>query len=92
MVKKSALAAVENKIPDVSGLATTSTLTAVENKIPDVSSSFKKRDFNSKITEMEGKIPSTSGLQSVTKIMGKTAIRAISCFSPLPPLNNVEKQ
>ena len=24
--------------------------------------------------------------------MGKTAIRAISCFSPLPPLNNVEKQ
>ena len=31
-------------------------------------------------------------LQSVTKIMGKTAIRAISCFSPLPPLNNVEKQ
>ena len=31
-------------------------------------------------------------LQSVPKIMGKTAIRAISCFSPLPPLNNVEKQ
>ena len=30
--------------------------------------------------------------QSVTKIMGKTAIRAISCFSPLLPLNNVEKQ
>ena len=31
-------------------------------------------------------------LQSVTKIMGKTAIWAISCFYPLPPLNNVEKQ
>ena len=31
-------------------------------------------------------------LQSVTKIMGKTAIRVISCFYPLPPLNNVEKQ
>ena len=30
--------------------------------------------------------------QSVTKIMGKTAIRAISCFSPLPALNKVEKQ
>ena len=29
--------------------------------------------------------------QSVTKIMGKTAIRTISYFSPLPPLNNVEK-
>ena len=31
-------------------------------------------------------------LQSVTKIMGKTAIGAISCFYPLPPLSNVEKQ
>ena len=30
--------------------------------------------------------------QSVAKIMGKTAIWAISCFYPLPPLNNVEKQ
>ena len=28
----------------------------------------------------------------MTKIMGKTAIWAISCFFPLPPLNNVEKQ
>ena len=32
------------------------------------------------------------GLQSVTKIMRKAAIREILCFSPLPPLNNVEKQ
>ena len=30
--------------------------------------------------------------QSVTKIMGKTAIWAISYFYPLLPLNNVEKQ
>ena len=29
--------------------------------------------------------------QSVTKIIEKTAIWAISCFYPLPPLNNVEK-
>ena len=29
--------------------------------------------------------------QSLTKIMGKTAIRTISCFCSLPPLNNVEK-
>ena len=28
---------------------------------------------------------------SVTKIMGKTAIWKILCFSPLPPLNNVEE-
>ena len=32
------------------------------------------------------------GLQSVTKIMGKTAIRTTSCFYPFPPLDNVEKQ
>ena len=31
-------------------------------------------------------------LQSVTKIIGKTAIWTIFCFYPLPPLNNVEKQ
>ena len=31
-------------------------------------------------------------LQSVTEIMRKTAIWAISCFYPLSPLNNVEKQ
>ena len=30
--------------------------------------------------------------QSVTKIMGKTAIWAILCFYTLPPLNNVDKQ
>ena len=33
---------VENKIPIISGLATTSALTAVENKIPNVSSLVKK--------------------------------------------------
>ena len=37
-------------------------------------------------------INNRSELQSVTKIMGKTAIWSISCFFPLPPLNNVEKQ
>ena len=30
--------------------------------------------------------------QSVTKLIGKTAIWEISCFYPLPPFNNVEKQ
>ena len=31
-------------------------------------------------------------LQSVTKIMGKTAFWITSCFYPHPPLNKVEKQ
>ena len=33
---------LENKIPSISGLVTTSALTAVENKIPNVSSLVKK--------------------------------------------------
>ena len=44
------------------GLATKPELAAVENKIPDVSGLVKKIDYNSKITEIEGKIPSISGL------------------------------
>ena len=35
---------LEKKIPDTSGLATTSALTAVENKIPDISNLVKKAD------------------------------------------------
>ena len=31
-------------------------------------------------------------LQSVTKIMGKTAVWTIMSFSPLLPLNNAEEQ
>ena len=30
--------------------------------------------------------------QSVTKIMVKTVIWAMLCFSPIPPLNNVKEQ
>ena len=57
MVKKPALTAVENKIADVSSLATKSALTAVENKIPDVSSLVKKKtDYNTKISDIENKI------------------------------------
>ena len=57
MVKKSALTAAENKIPNINGLTTISALMAVENKIPNVTSLIKKTDFDSKITEVEGKIP-----------------------------------
>ena len=33
----------------------------IENKIPDTSDIVKKTDYNAKITEIEGKIPSVSG-------------------------------
>ena len=55
MVKKSALTAVESKIPDVSGLATKSVLTVVESKIPD-GGLVKKTDYNTKISDIEKKI------------------------------------
>ena len=56
-VKKTKLTELENKIPDVSSLATKTALTAVENKISDVSSLVKKKtDYNTKITEIEKKL------------------------------------
>ena len=36
---------LENKIPDISNLATKTALTTVENKIPSTSSLVKKIDF-----------------------------------------------
>ena len=54
MLKK--LTELENKVPDVRGLATKLALTAVENKIPDISSLVKKTDYNTKITELEKKL------------------------------------
>ena len=47
---------VEGKIPDITGLATSSALTGVENKIPDVSSLVKKADYDTKISDIEKKI------------------------------------
>ena len=41
-VKKAKLTELENKIPDISSLATKTALTTVENKIPDVSNLVKK--------------------------------------------------
>ena len=40
---------LENKIPDISNLATKTALTTVENKIPSVSSLVKKTDYDTKI-------------------------------------------
>ena len=39
----------ENKIPNISGLATTSALTAVQNKMPHVSSLVKKQIITQKL-------------------------------------------
>ena len=46
---------LENKIPDISNLATKTALTAIENKIPSVSNLVKKTDYNAKVTEIGNK-------------------------------------
>ena len=52
LLKKIKLTELENKIPDISGLATKSVLTAVENKIPNVSSLIKKTNYDTKVKEL----------------------------------------
>ena len=47
---------LENKIPDISNLATKIALTAIENKIPSISSLVKKSDYNTKVTDIENKL------------------------------------
>ena len=47
---------LENKIPDISNLATKTALTAIENKIPSISILIKKKDYNTKVTETENEL------------------------------------
>ena len=47
---------LENKILDVSSLATNTALTTVENKILDVNNLVKKADYNTKITKIGNKL------------------------------------
>ena len=54
--KKVKFTKLENKIPDISNLATKIALTTVENKITDVSNLVKKTDYNTKVTEIENKL------------------------------------
>ena len=53
-VKKAKLAELENKIPDVSSLATKPALTVVENEIPSIRSLLKTY-YDTKISELEKK-------------------------------------
>ena len=47
---------LERKIQSVGGLDTNAALTAVENEIPSVSDLVKKRDYDTKITEIGKKL------------------------------------
>ena len=55
---KTALTTVENKIPNISGLATKTDLNTVDNKIPDISNLATK----TALTTIENKIPDISSL------------------------------
>ena len=59
---------IENKIPDISNLATKTALNTVENKIPDSSALLDKADYNTEITKIEGKIPDISNLATKTEL------------------------
>ena len=91
---------IENKIPDISNLATKTELTTVENKIPDISDLVKKTDYNTKIAEIEGKIPDISNLATKTSLTSvenkvpnisnlatKTALTAVE--NKIPDLSNL---
>ena len=56
MLKKTKLTELENKIPDVSSLATKTELTAVKNKIPNTSSLVKKTNYDTELSELEKKL------------------------------------
>ena len=64
----------------------------IDKKIPDVSDFVKKTYFNSNITEVEGKIPSTSGLatkSALTAVENKiTDVSGLATASVLTAVEN----
>ena len=56
----------------------------LENKIPDTSGLVKKTDYNTEITEIEGKIP------NVTNLATKTALTTIE--NKIPTISNLVKK
>ena len=56
----------------------------LENNIPDTSDLVKKTDYNTKFTEIEGKIP------DVTNLAKKTALTAVEI--KIPDVSNLVKK
>ena len=51
---------LENKIPNISNLATKAALNKIENKIPDVTNLVKKSDYDTKIKDIGSKYINTT--------------------------------
>ena len=82
---------IENKIHDISNLATKTALATVENKIPDTSSLFIKTGCNTKITSIENKIPDISNLATKTALTSiENKIPNISSLATKTELTAVE--
>ena len=70
---------MENKIPNITGLATNSVLAAVENKIPNVSNLVKKTNYNTKINEIEKKITDDNNDIYITTLEFNNLAAAFYC-------------
>ena len=66
LLKKAKLTESENKIPNVSSLATKTALIAVGNKIPDVSTLVRKTNYSTKFGDLEKKLTDYSHKKYIT--------------------------
>ena len=57
---------LENKIPDISNLATKTAFTNSEKKIPSVSNLVKKTEYNTKFTDIENKLNNHNHYKYIT--------------------------
>ena len=67
---------IENKIPNIGGLATIPALNAVENKIPNVSSLVKKTNYDAKTSDMESKYITTADYNKFNKDIVDNSIKS----------------
>ena len=68
---------LKEKIPNITGLATSSALSAVENKIPNVNNLLKKAHYDTKIPDIEKKITD----QDHDKYITTPEFNAMAAFS-----------
>ena len=91
---------IENKIPDISNLATKTALNTIEKKVPGTTNLVKKTYYNTKIAEIESKIPDFSNLATrslltfvenkipnISKLATKNALTAVE--NKIPDISNL---
>ena len=66
---------IESEIPSDRGLAKTSALTVVVNKIPNISNLVKKKDHDSKISDIESKYITATDYNKFSKDIVHNSIK-----------------